>query len=71
MVRAQSTLPDRQRSPVGRLGLRVAALLAVQNAEVVECRRDLGMARAQRPLLYRQDPPEERLGLILAALAAV
>lgn len=65
MVLAQGLLEDLQGAPVKRLGLRVAALVAVEIPQVVERRDDFGMVVPERLLPDPQGAPEKRLGLPL------
>ena len=62
MVEADRLLPDPKAALVERLGLRVAALLAIQCGEVDEGFRDVGVVRSQRLLADGKGALVERLG---------
>ncbi len=56
---------------VERLGLRVAALVAVESPEVVEARGHVGVLGSQGLLINRQCALIERLGLGVVALGSI
>jgi len=66
--RSESLLPNRQRTLVQRLGLRVLARVVVKCRQVVEVDGNATVFRAQDLLVNRQRALIERLGLGVAAL---
>ena len=54
-----------------RLGLGKAALGPVEDRQIVEARRDIGVGGSERHLLNGEAPLVERLGLGIAALGPV
>ena len=68
MVGAECLLADRQRSLVERVGVGVAALVLVEQSQIVQRLRDIGMARTERLLADSQRSLEERLGVGIVAL---
>ena len=68
MIGTQRLLPDRQRPLVQRLGVGVTALILVEDGQIVQDCRYVGMVGAERLLLDRQRPLVQRLGLRITAL---
>jgi hypothetical protein len=63
MAATERFFADRQRSLLERLGVGVAALVVVEQSQVVERCRDVGMVGTMRFLEDRQRSLVERLGL--------
>ena len=70
MIGPERLFVDRQRPLVERLGLGVAALVVIEQSQIVQRHRDIGMIGPERLLLDRQRPLVERLGLGVAALVS-
>ena len=68
MIGTEGFLRDGQRALVERLGLGVAALSLVEQSEVVQRPRDIGMIGTERLLVDRQRSLVERLGVGVATL---
>ena len=64
----QAPFQNRQRALIKRLGLRVVALIVVEQREVVEVGGDIRVIRTERLFINRQRALIERLGLRIVAL---
>ncbi len=68
---AEGLLANLQGPPVERLRLRVASLLHIEEAEIVQHLRDLGMVRTKAVLVKPQRPLVQPFGVAPVALRVV
>ena len=71
MVRTEGFFEDRERALVEPLGLAVAALVPVENRQIVEACGGIGVVRTECFFFDRERTLEERLGFGVAALVPI
>src|ERR1700738_2052715 len=71
MIAPERLLVNRQRTLVERLGVGVAALVVIEQRQIVQRRRDLGMIAPECLLVNGQRTLVQRLGVGVAGFAAI